>query len=102
APRRPYRHPASAPVLLLRAFNRSRMRSRRPTRKTGHPQTHEDREAQEAQWRAQTVPGRTGIPEFKLRSNDRRLVTAAEVDQALAAWVRWLDLARQRGGFEAE
>jgi hypothetical protein len=96
-----------------------------PASQTGdpdHPQTREDREAQDLRWRAQTVPGRTGIPAFKLRSNDRWLVTAPEVDQALAAyarvpadqraaleadpvwaaWLQWLDLARRRGGFEAE
>lgn len=73
-------------------------------------------------WRAQTVPGRSGIPAFKLRSNDRWLVTVREIDEALAAyaevpadrraalesdpkwadWLRWLALARQHGGFEAE
>jgi hypothetical protein len=92
------------------------------TDRPDHPQTDQDREAQELRWRAQTVPGQTGIPAFKLRSNDRWLVTAAELDQALAAyaqvpvdqraaleadprwaaWMQWLDLARRRGGFEAE
>ncbi|WP_203907835.1 hypothetical protein [Rhizocola hellebori] len=73
-------------------------------------------------WRMQTVPGKTGIPSFKLLSNDRWLVTAYEIDEALAAyaevpaeqkailetnarwasWLEWLALARERGGFEAE
>ena len=85
-------------------------------------QTHEDRQAADLRWRAQTIPGKTGIPAFKLRSNDRWLVTPREIDEALAAyakvpadqravleadprwasWLRWLALARQRGGFEAE
>ncbi|GAA3220318.1 hypothetical protein ACFO1B_17445 [Dactylosporangium siamense] len=73
-------------------------------------------------WRSQTAAGRTGIPAFKLMSNDRWLVSVREIDEALAAyasvpaeqrttletdpvWVRWLEwlaLARERGGFEAE
>lgn len=93
-----------------------------PTERPDHAQSDEDREAHYLRWRAQTIPGRTGIPAFKLRSNDRWLITAAEVEQALAAytrvpvdqraaleadpvwraWVQWLELARRRGGFEAE
>ncbi|GAB3831262.1 hypothetical protein ACFPIJ_30120 [Dactylosporangium cerinum] len=73
-------------------------------------------------WRSQTAPGRTGIPAFKLMSNDRWLVSVREIDEALAAyarvpaeqradletddtwvkWLAWLALARERGGFEAE
>lgn len=68
------------------------------------------------------MPGKTGIPAFKLRSNDRWLVTVREIDEALAAyakvpaeqrasletdlkwasWLQWLPIARKRGGFEAE
>jgi len=85
-------------------------------------QAHEDRQAVDLRWRAQTIPGKTGIPAFKLRSNDRWLVTTREIDEALAAyakvpadqrasleadprwvdWLRWLAVARQRGDFEAE
>jgi hypothetical protein len=59
---------------------------------------------------------------FKLRTNDRWLVTAREVEEALeayagtpvevragleldsgwVAWVVWLEVARGHGGFEAE
>ncbi|GIE28163.1 hypothetical protein Ait01nite_012080 [Actinoplanes italicus] len=73
-------------------------------------------------WRAQTVPGRLGIPAFKLLSNDRWLITTKEIDEALdaytrtpdtvraeletdpkwLAWLRWLTVARDHGGFEAE
>jgi hypothetical protein len=73
-------------------------------------------------WRSQTPPGRTGIPAFKLQSNDRWLVTDREIDDALAAysrapgelraeletdekwvsWLEWLAVARKHGGFEAE
>jgi hypothetical protein len=73
-------------------------------------------------WRSQICPGRTGIPAFKLRSNDRWLVTVQEIDGALAAyqkapadlrveletepkwvaWLAWLAVARHHGGFEAE
>ncbi|MFI5938002.1 hypothetical protein [Actinoplanes sp. NPDC051494] len=73
-------------------------------------------------WRSQTTPGRTGIPAFKLASNDRWLVTVREIDEALAAyasapaelrttleadatwasWLAWLAVAREHGGFEAE
>jgi hypothetical protein len=73
-------------------------------------------------WRAQIVPGRTGIPSFKLESNDRWVVTAGEIDEALdayagadpalrtrleseekwRAWLSWLAVARNHGGFEAE
>jgi hypothetical protein len=73
-------------------------------------------------WRSQTVAGKAGIPAFKLRSNDRWLVTAREVDEALeayagnpvelragleldpacVAWMEWLEVARRHGGFEAE
>lgn len=82
----------------------------------------QDREAAYFRWRSQTVPGKTGIPAFKLRSNDRWLVTVREIDEALAAyakvpaeqrasletdlkwasWLQWLPIARKRGGFEAE
>jgi len=82
----------------------------------------QDREAADLSWRSQTVPGKTGIPAFKLRSNDRWLVTTPEIDEALAAyakvpveqrasletdpkwvgWLQWLAIARERGGFEAE
>jgi hypothetical protein len=73
-------------------------------------------------WRAQTVPGRAGIPGFKLLSNNRWLITTKEIDEALdaynrtpdglraeletdpkwLAWLRWLAVARNHGGFEAE
>jgi hypothetical protein len=82
----------------------------------------QDRAAADLRWRSQTVPGKAGIPAFKLQSNDRWLVTTREIDEALAAyakvpveqraslesdrkwacWVRWLAIARERGGFEAE
>ncbi|MEU4570489.1 hypothetical protein [Micromonospora sp. NPDC023956] len=68
---------------------------------------------------AQTVAGRTGIPEFKLMSNGPWLVGAREIDEALrcyrtssqrlraelerdALWVAWLDWLGQtvsHGGF---
>jgi hypothetical protein len=79
-------------------------------------------DAADLRWRSQTVPGRSGIPAFKLRTNDRWLVTVAEIDEALAAyarvpaalravletgpkwtaWLAWLAVARDHGGFEAE
>lgn len=85
-------------------------------------QARQDRDAAYLRWRSQTVPGKTGIPAFKLRSNDRWLVTVREIDEALAAyakvsaeqrvsletdprwanWMQWLAIARERGGFEAE
>lgn len=85
-------------------------------------QAQQDRQAADVRWRSQTVPGKTGIPAFKLRSNDRWLVTTREIDEALSAyarvtpeqrgclesdpkwvsWLQWLSLARERGGFEAE
>lgn len=88
----------------------------------GDEQARQDRAAADLRWRSQTVPGMTGIPAFKLRSNDRWLVTTREIDEALAAyaqvpaeqraslqvdskwvsWLEWLALARERGGFEAE
>ncbi|MEU4620559.1 hypothetical protein AB0G04_11355 [Actinoplanes sp. NPDC023801] len=81
-----------------------------------------DRPGNDDDWRAQTVPGRLGIPAFKLLSNDRWLITAKEIDEALDAytrtpdglrteletdqkwqdWLRWLAVARDHGGFEAE
>jgi hypothetical protein len=68
---------------------------------------------------AQTVSGRVGIPEFKLTSNDRWLVRAKEIEEALNCyeasspslraelerddlWVAWLDWLRRtvnHGGF---
>ncbi|GLY64822.1 hypothetical protein [Amycolatopsis taiwanensis] len=85
-------------------------------------QAQPDRASAHLRWRSQTVPGKTGIPAFKLESNDRWLVTTREIDEALAAyaqvsaeqravletdpkwvsWLEWLALARERGGFEAE
>lgn len=85
-------------------------------------QARQHRETALLRWRSQTVPGKTGIPAFKLRSNDRWLVTAHEIDEALSAyakvpaeqrasleadpkwasWLQWLARARERGGFEAE
>lgn len=73
-------------------------------------------------WRSQTVPGKAGIPAFKLSSNDRWLITVREIDEALAAyagspaevraeletdpkwaaWLEWLAVARDHGGFEVE
>jgi hypothetical protein len=73
-------------------------------------------------WRAQTIPGRPGIPAFKLLSNDRWLITTTEIDEALdaytrtppglraeletdpkwLAWLRWLAVARDHGGFTTE
>jgi hypothetical protein len=35
----------------------------------------DDPKAIDLLWRSQTCPGKTGIPAFKLRSNDRWLVT---------------------------
>jgi hypothetical protein len=85
-------------------------------------QAEQSRQAVSLRWRSQTIPGKSGIPAFKLRSNDRWLVTTREIDEALSAyasvpaeqraslevdprrvsWLRWLVLARERGGFEAE
>jgi hypothetical protein len=82
----------------------------------------DDRQERDDAWRAQTVPGRLGIPAFKLTSNDRWLVTSKEIDEALdayartpeglrteleadpkwLAWLRWLAVARNHGGFEAD
>jgi hypothetical protein len=82
----------------------------------------EDREATYLRCRSQTVPGKTGIPAFKLMTNDRWLITVREIDEALAAyanvpaderaaleedsgwvdWLAWLDECRRHGGFEAE
>jgi hypothetical protein len=93
-----------------------------PVDDPGDERAQQDREAADLRWRSQTVPGKTGIPAFKLRSNDRWLVTTREIDEALAAyaivpaeqrasletdlkwlsWLQWLAIARQRGGFEAE
>ena len=73
-------------------------------------------------WRSESVPGRVGIPGYKLLSNDRWLITTREIDEALEAWARaprtlraeweaddkwaawlaWLSVARRHGGFEAE
>ncbi|WP_221328185.1 hypothetical protein [Actinoplanes sp. L3-i22] len=70
----------------------------------------------------ESEPGRPGIPARNLESNDRTLVTAREIDEALAAyavapvefrtaleadrkwvaWLAWLAVARKHGGFEAE
>jgi hypothetical protein len=93
-----------------------------PVDDPAHEPVQQDREAADLGWRSQTVPGKTGIPAFKLRSNDRWLVTTREIDEALAAyakvpveqrasletdpkwaiWLQWLAIARERGGFEAE
>jgi hypothetical protein len=79
-------------------------------------------EMREEAWRWQRLPGKTGIALFKLRSNDRWLVTVPEIDEALAAyaavpereraeletgkkwaaWIEWLRQSRQHGGFEVE
>lgn len=84
--------------------------------------TPQQRAGADLRWRSQTCPGRTGIPAFKLRSNDRWLVTTREIEEALAAyarvpaalravletgpkwaaWLAWLAVARDHGGFEAE
>ncbi|MEV4347538.1 hypothetical protein AB0J83_24050 [Actinoplanes sp. NPDC049596] len=68
------------------------------------------------------LTGMGGIPSFKLLSNGPWLVTAQEIDEALAAyaqaptalrvrleidprwaaWLAWLAVARDHGGFEAE
>jgi hypothetical protein len=70
-------------------------------------------------WESQRVPGMAGIPLFKLRSNDRWLVTVGEIEEALAAyesvpqdekllletypkwvsWLEWLRVTRHHGGF---
>lgn len=93
-----------------------------PAADPGEEQAQRDRQAADLRWRSQTVPGKIGIPAFKLRSNDRWLVTPREIDEALSAyaevapehraslesdpkwvsWLRWLSIARDRGGFEAE
>jgi hypothetical protein len=85
-------------------------------------QAQQKRADADLRWRSQTSPGRTGIPAFKLQSNDRWLVSAREIDEALAAyasapaelravlevdpkwisWLEWLAVAREHGGFEAE
>ncbi|WP_271189397.1 hypothetical protein [Dactylosporangium matsuzakiense] len=85
-------------------------------------QAQQRRRAADLRDRSQTVPGKSGIPAFKLRSNDRWVVTSREIDEALlayasvppeqrasleadprwASWLQWLVLARERGGFEAE
>lgn len=84
--------------------------------------TADDQVEHDDTWRAQTVPGRPGIPAFKLLSNDRWLITTKEIDEALdaytrapdtvradletdptwQAWLRWLTVARDHGGFETE
>nr|WSX72777.1 hypothetical protein OH826_02245 [Streptomyces sp. NBC_00899]WSX81155.1 hypothetical protein OH826_49265 [Streptomyces sp. NBC_00899] len=72
---------------------------------------------------AQRVPGRTGIPVFKLTSNGPWTVTAEEIEEALTAhdaapaelhaqlasdneywplWVDWLRTCREHGGFRLE
>ncbi|WP_436533262.1 hypothetical protein [Actinoplanes sp. HUAS TT8] len=73
-------------------------------------------------WRTDTPRGRRGIAAFKLESNDRWFVSRREIDEALtayaeapaetratletdekwASWIRWLTVARDHGGFEAE
>jgi hypothetical protein len=93
-----------------------------PVNDADDKQAQQFREAAYLRWRSQTVPGKTGIPAFKLRTNDRWLVTVREIDEALAAyaqvpagqrasleadvkwvsWLQWLAIARERGGFEAE
>jgi hypothetical protein len=93
-----------------------------PVNDADDEQAQQFREAAYLRWREQTVPGKTGIPAFKLRTNDRWLVTVREIDEALAAyaqvpagqrvsleadvkwvsWLQWLAIARERGGFEAE
>jgi hypothetical protein len=93
-----------------------------PVNDADDEQAQQFREAAYLRWRSQAVPGKTGIPAFKLRSNDRWLVTVREIDEALAAyakvpagqrasleadvkwvsWLQWLAIARERGGFEAE
>ena len=85
-------------------------------------QARQKREDADLRWRSQTSPGRTGIPAFKLESNDRWLVSTREIDEALVAyanapaelrtvletdlkwvsWLEWLAVAREHGGFEAE
>jgi len=71
---------------------------------------------------AQRIPGRAGIPVFKLSSNGPWPVTAEEIDEALAAytrapadlrarlesdnhwpsWLQWLRTCRDHGGFRLE
>jgi hypothetical protein len=63
-------------------------------------QARQDREAAYLRWRSQTVPGKTGIPAFKLRSNDRWLVTTREIDEALAAYAKVP--AEQRASLETD
>jgi hypothetical protein len=66
--------------------------------------------------------GKRGIALFKLRSNDRWLVTVPEIEEALSAyaavpererteletgkkwtaWIEWLRSSREHGGFEVE
>ncbi|WP_213001221.1 hypothetical protein [Winogradskya consettensis] len=92
---------------------------------TGPPDGQGDETARDGAdllWRSQRPPGRAGIPAFKLVSNDRWVITAAEIEEALAAygrapadlrarlemeprwtaWLEWLAVARHHGGFEAE
>jgi hypothetical protein len=93
-----------------------------PVNDPGDEQAQQDQRAADLRWRSQTVPGKTGIPAFKLRTNDRWLVTVREIDEALtayakapidqraslevglkwASWLQWLAIARERGGFEVE
>jgi hypothetical protein len=115
------RGPAEFPYRRFRDLNETMRLTGMGYEAESTPFPADDRTAVD-RWRAQTVPGKSGIAAFKLRSNDRWLVTVREIDEALAAyatvpadrraalesdpkwadWLRWLSSARTRGGFEAE
>jgi hypothetical protein len=93
-----------------------------PDADPGDERAQRERDEADLRWRSQTAPGRTGIPTFKLESNDMWIVTVREIEEALAAyakvpaaqradleadrkwaaWIAWLTVARDHGGFEAE
>lgn len=116
------RGPSGFPYRKFRTINETMQLTGMGYEAEPEPWTVLEEAADDLRWRSQTVPGKTGIPAFKLRSNDRWLVTVREIDEALAAyarvpaeqrasletdsrwaaWLQWLALARERGGFEAE
>jgi hypothetical protein len=116
------RGPSEFPYRQFRAINENMQLTGMGYEAKPEPWTIPVDEAADLRWRSQTVPGKTGIPAFKLWTNDRWLVTTREIDEALATyakvpaeqrasletdltwvrWLQWLAIARERGGFEAE